>query len=311
MVKSTGAKTGDRLPFMTASLQEELVHVRAVNLGMTTNTLPKRREIQPAMGHIGCERINVALQAQKPALGPQDQMIFNGSVREMTCRAAFNADGRMFVHPWPALVGVAADADLEVYLPQLRSIQRPVGSMAIRALHVAFRDAVVVGQRKLSLHRTMAREAEIRLALFEKTLVQPACLIGQNGEPEKLLLRWPQLRVTFIRRRYQQVCRMALLAGNASELVLRAMEQTLVLAGRVTNEAARRVLLRFASEAVNQLLTRISFLRVAATRRHHCVSVRFPGSVAGLATRSEFGIRRVSACVHCFGELSCFILMAG
>ena len=104
---------------------------------------------------------------------------------------------------------------------------------------------------------------------------------------------------------------MALLTGDAGELVLRAMEQALVLAASVTNEAARRVLLRFASEAVNQLLTRISFLRVAATRRHHCVSVRFPGSVAGLATRSEFGIRRVSACVHRFGELSCFILMAG
>jgi hypothetical protein len=57
--------------------------------------------------------------------------------------------------------------------------------MAIRALHQAFGDPVVVGHGELGLNRTVAREAKFRLRFFQQAFVEPASFFREFRRPYK------------------------------------------------------------------------------------------------------------------------------
>ena len=101
---------------------------------------------------------------------------------------------------------------------------------------------------------------------------------------------------------------MALLARNADQLVLRAIEQALVVTCPVTMQTARRVLRRLALEAPYEFFGRFCFLRISGGR-HHCVSVRFSWAVAALATCPELRVRGIAAGMNGLLKLRRFVLM--
>ena len=70
----------------------------------------------------------------------------------------------------------------------------------------------------------MACKAEARLLLPEKAFMQPARFFGKRRRVKELLLCGPKLGAGILRGRNEQVRRVALLTGNAHQLVLRAAE---------------------------------------------------------------------------------------
>ena len=191
-----------------------------MNNGMAAGTISERLKTQASVRYVGRLRVDVALQAQEPPFRSQEQMALHRSVRLMARGAALHAQCGMLVHERPALLGVARYADLKVYFSKLRSVQSAMSTVAICALHKAFRNPVVHWQGKLGLNRAMTTETKLRLLPPQQALIQPAGLFRERRRLREPLLGELQPCGCNLRRTNYQVRRMTLLARNACELVL-------------------------------------------------------------------------------------------
>ena len=182
---------------------------------MATCTIAKCLEPQPSVRHVSSMGINMTLKTKEPAFSPRQQVSFDSSVRLMTGSTSLHPQCRVFVDKRPAFFTVARNAGFEVDLPQLGGVQRSMGIMAVGTLHQTFRDAVVGGESKLSLYCQMTCKTELRLLLPEKAFVQPARFFGKRRDMKELLLCGPEPGADILRRRSEQVRRVALFTGNA------------------------------------------------------------------------------------------------
>src|SRR5689334_16378822 len=100
-----------------SSVQEINIEIRAVDARMAARAIAPGLETQPAVRHIGRERIHVALQAQEPLLAPDQQVPVHTAVRRVAGRTAFYLDGGVLEHEWPPLLDVALRTGFPAGLP--------------------------------------------------------------------------------------------------------------------------------------------------------------------------------------------------
>ncbi len=115
--------------------------------------------------------------------------------------------------------------------------------------------------------------------------MQPAGLIGNLRNLEKVALRGEHRTLAFIFDFFHQMRAVALPAGDAVAGVRGVFEQFLLLAGGVAGEAARRVFLRAPSERKHGMVReRLGDFGVIPVGRLHGIAVRLARTVAGLAS---------------------------
>jgi hypothetical protein len=182
--------------------------------------------------------------------------------------------------------------------------------VTIRALHEPFRHTVVRRQRKLRLDGCVAAEAQLRLRFPEQAFVQPAGFLGEYGSGKELCLCGLGFHALAVLCAYQQVSRMALVAGDALQLVFGTIEKLLILGRYVTPQTACGVVCRFAVECENELLRSGQFYGIVS-RRAYSVDVSRAGPMARLASCSDCDPLRSRRGVNRLGKFRGLILVAG
>jgi len=91
-------------------VEEARVKVRTMDCGVTTRAVASRLEAQSAMWHIGCERVDMTLQAEEPFLASNQQLAVYASMRGVARCAAFHLYSRMLEHKRTALFDMALRA---------------------------------------------------------------------------------------------------------------------------------------------------------------------------------------------------------
>src|ERR1035441_5907587 len=97
-------------------------------------------------------------------------------MRGVADHAAFHPQGGMLINVGPAFFDMALNACLPIGGIEARAIDASVRVMTIGTFQEALRHTVVHRQRELSLDVAVTAKAQIRLWLFEKTVVEPAHL---------------------------------------------------------------------------------------------------------------------------------------
>jgi hypothetical protein len=220
--------------FMPTSVQEELAEIRPVDRRVTPYTFAHRGKAQAAMRNIRRLGIHVTLQAEEATFAPHKQHPCNCSVRTVAGDAAFDLHCRMFENEWPALFGMTVDAAFPVRSAKHRLIAGSMRTVAVRTLHQPFRYAVVTRQCELRLDHAMACETQFGLRSPKQIAAQPSGLLVGSGNVKKQFPRAYNLDRPRVIRSFHQVRRMAGVAGDTIEMVLRPIELRLVLAGDVT-----------------------------------------------------------------------------
>ena len=110
---------------------------------MTPHAFTHRRETQPAVGNVGCLRINVTLQAKESTLAAQKQHPADTSMRGVASDATFNFHGSVLEDKWPSLFGMAVDAAFPIGLTKHWLVPRPVRAVAVRTFHQTFGNTMV------------------------------------------------------------------------------------------------------------------------------------------------------------------------
>jgi len=224
--------------------------IRAVHGGMTTDAFSARCKTQSAVRHIRRLWINVALQTKETPLAAQEQHPADASMRRMTGDATFHLDRSMLEYEGAPLFCVATDATLPICLFQHWLVARSVGVVAVGAFHLTFGHAVMRRQYKLRFDRPVTGIAKIGLWRPQQTICQPASfLVLSRLVREELRLRY--FLYLFREGRFDQVRRVTGLTRYSIEIVFRAIEMLLILAGRVTREALLRVFRRRTIKSVN------------------------------------------------------------
>src|ERR1700681_3566773 len=132
---------------------------------MATGAIAAGLETQPAVWHAGGVQIHMTLQTQKPGFPPDQQHLVDAAVGRVTSSTAFNFYGGVLEDIWPAFFNVALRAGFPAPLPQRGAVRSAMRIVAVRALHCAFGDAVVRGQRELRLDVAVTSVAQFRLRL--------------------------------------------------------------------------------------------------------------------------------------------------
>ena len=81
---------------------------------MTAYAFPARLESKASVRNIRRERIDVALQAEKPSFPAQQELALDGAVRAVARRASLHFDRGMLIQEGTALFGVTGNAHLEI-----------------------------------------------------------------------------------------------------------------------------------------------------------------------------------------------------
>jgi hypothetical protein len=207
------------------SSQKIRIQARSVNGHVAANAFSARLKSQPAVRNLRLRvKSGVALQAQLAAFAPHQKHAIGTSMRVMAGNASFDFYGRVLEYKRPALLHVALDAGFRSRIVQARHVSRAMRIVAVRTLHQTFRNAVVLGQRKLRLNGLMACEAQSRFREFEQTVMPPAGVIREMGKLEKITLRIAQISLAGVFHFFHQVRGVAFAAGNPVASVLRVLE---------------------------------------------------------------------------------------
>jgi NifU-like protein involved in Fe-S cluster formation len=143
--------------FIAGSSVEEIdIEIRPVDARMAARAIAPGLETQPAVRHVGGERIHVALQAQEPFLAANQQVPVHAAVRRMAGRTALHFYGRVLEHEWPALLDVALRAGFPARLSQRSAVRSAMWIVAVRALDRALIHTVFKRHGELSAYRGMA-----------------------------------------------------------------------------------------------------------------------------------------------------------
>jgi hypothetical protein len=196
-----------------------------VNGHVTANAFPAGLKSQPAVRNLRLTvKPGMTLQAKLTALTPNQKHAIGTSVRIVAGHAAFDFYRRMFEHKRPALLHMALDAGFRSGISEARCIPRAVRVMAVRTLHQAFWNTVMLRLRELCLDRLMAGEAERRLGQFEQTVVPPTVFFCELGQVEKIALGIAQVTLTQVLHFVDEVRGVALAAGNSVPGMLGMLE---------------------------------------------------------------------------------------
>lgn len=210
---------------------------------VTAGTLAAGLKTQPAMGHTGLVVIpGVALQAKLPPFTPHQQHAVGAAVRGVASGATLHFRRRVLIDIRPALLRMAVHATLKIRFVQAGVVQRAVRIVAVAALDQALRHAMMHGQRKLRLHGAMAVEAQRRLRLLQQAALQPANLVRKLRHLIEMALRRTQVAFALVFHFLHQVRGVALIAGQTMRYVCRVLEEFLLLAADVTQQATGGVL---------------------------------------------------------------------
>jgi hypothetical protein len=90
----------------------------------------------------------------------------------------------------------------------------------------------------------------------QQALRQPAIFLRDARRPEKLRLSERRFElISADTSSFRKVCRVARLAGNAVKLVLRSIEQYLIMTGDMTRHASRGILVGLAMKSEDERLS--------------------------------------------------------
>ena len=289
-------------------MQEVDVEIRPVNGGMATGAIAARLETQPAVRHVGGERIHMALQAQKPGFTADQQHLVDAAVRRVARRAAFDFHGGVLEDKRPAFFDVALRAGFPAALPQRGAVRSAMRIVAVRALHRAFGNAVVRGQRELRLDVAVASVAQFRLRLDQLAFVQPAHLRREFGDIEKVALRGAQAFRLRVPSRFRQMHRVAAIAGDAMLDMGGVREILLIAAALMAHQAALGILSGICVEREDQLAG-CGGLGVVSLRSFFPVGMGLARAVAHFATGHRIRVRRLNRSMVSLAEFSEFRLV--
>jgi hypothetical protein len=194
----------------------------------------------------------MTLQAEETALAPKQQIAIHRAVRSVTGCASFYLDRCVFENERTALLGMTVDACFPIRFAKHRLIVRAVRIVAVRAFHLAFRNAMMRRKRELSLNGPMAGVTQNGLRLAQHAFIQPSLFFRKPRRPEELCLRYRGFHFVSYAESFSQMRRMTVLARNAGLLVMRSLEQRLILAGAVALQTASGVLVGFTAKTEDQ-----------------------------------------------------------
>lgn len=129
----------------------------------------------------------------------------------------------------------------------------------------------------------MAGVTELGLLDPQETLGQPSILFRDSRRPIELRLRKRRRHSVFHVDGFDQVSRMAILAGDAEQFVLRPVKERLVVARDVAVHASPGVFVRLSTETEDQVFCRCELL-IVSTCILDCRDVRLAGTVTTFAT---------------------------
>lgn len=232
-------------------------------------------------------------------------------MRIVAGHAALNFYGGMLEHKRPALLYMAPDAGFRSGIGQTAGIPRAVRIVAVRTLHQAFWNSVMLGLGKLRLHRLMASKAKSGFGQFEETVMPPAVFVPQLRQLKKITLRIPQVALTHVLHFIDQMGRVALSARNSVTGVFGVLEQFLLLAAGMARQAARCVFFGFPSEGKNRMVRQgFRDFHVIAMRGLHRIAMRLSWPVASLASMNVILARKHDLRVARLFILNGFVLVA-
>jgi len=249
---------------------------------VAANAFAARLKAQPGVRHLGLVmKTGVALETKLAPLAPNQQEIVGASVRVVACDAALDFDRRVLVNERAALFYVAIDARFETRLFQACRVQRAVRVVAIRALHQAFGNPMVLGKRELGLNGLVTGEAGFRLRLLEQAIVQPASFVRQFGDVEEVVLCVAQIAFALVLDLIHKMRRVALIAGDAMPGVRGLGKEVLLLAARVAGKAARDILFGGPAKHKERIfLERRGRFRIVSMSRLDRIRVSLSGTMA-------------------------------
>ena len=143
-------------------------------------------ETHSAVGHIICDWIYVALQAQKALLTAYQQHAIDAAVRRVASDAAFDLRCRMFENKRSAFFHVALSASLRTVAHEFGAVGCAVRIVAVRAVHGAFGNAMVCGKGELRLDVSMASVTQFWLWFDELAIGEPMGLFRKLRHVKKL-----------------------------------------------------------------------------------------------------------------------------
>ena len=114
--------------------------------------------------------------------------------------------------------------------------------VAVRTVQGAFGNAVMRGQRELSLDVSVALIAQLRLGLHQLAVMKPAILLGKPGHVEEIALRGANGFGLRVAAGFDQVHRVTAIAGNSVLNVAGMAEIFLVAAALMTHQATLGIL---------------------------------------------------------------------
>src|SRR5688500_20214874 len=123
---------------------------------MTAHALASRGERQPAVRDVRSLRVDMTLEAHKPAFASHEQHAIHRPVGRMTGCAAFRLDRRVFKHERTSFFGVTLHTGLPACIAKHHLIARSVGMVAIGALHEGFRNTAMPRQAALTFYTLMS-----------------------------------------------------------------------------------------------------------------------------------------------------------
>ena len=164
------------------------------------------------------------------ATGRQESWIC-GTMRRMTCHAAFVLHRRMLVDEWTLFVGVTLNARGVSACCQscLLEFKTAVWIVAVRTLHRAFEHLVVEGHIELVFDFRVTTQAKLRLVEFQQL----------NGRERRFLsVTWSykNIRAGKISSRLRRVRRMAINTTDVVAPVLAAAEVVVLFFAGVTGK---------------------------------------------------------------------------
>ena len=234
----------------------------------------------------------VALQAELTAFAPHQEHPVATAMRVVAGDAAFHFHSGMFIDERTPFFDVTIHTGFRARIIQAGKILRAVRVVAIRALHQAFRNTMMIRQREFGLHGLMACEAERWFRLLQQAVVQPARLVGDLRQLEEMRLRIAHIAPAVVFDLVDQMGGVALIAGNPVARMFRVCEELLLFAGDMAGQTARRVFIGCPTKREQgKIFQRFGGRCVVTVRSLYSVGVRFCGPMASLATLDVFLIR--------------------
>lgn len=252
---------------------------------MATRAFAAGLEAQPAVRNLRLIMEScMTLQAELPPFAAHQKQAVGAAVRIVAGDATFYFHCGMFKDKRPALFHMAIHTGLRTWIVQAGEILRAVRVVAVRTLHQSFRNAMVIGQRKLCLHGQMAGVAKRGLGLLQQAVVQPTRLVSNLRQLKEIRLWIAQIPFALVPHLVHQMRRVALIAGNAVASVFRMFKKFLLFAGGVAGQAARRILRSGASKREERkILQRFRSRCVVAMCSLYRIGVCLGRTVARLA----------------------------